>query len=114
MVDASDLARIKGSTDPVLIMGGGYDPAAEDARPAAGDSWFTECMSINMLTGARLGWLATDYSVLATSLLSTPMATGYGTAPIRRCERSSLSVDIEDAAGEVRQRQHGESRKFGA
>ncbi len=28
------ISRIKGSTDPVLIMGAGYDPVAEDSSPA--------------------------------------------------------------------------------
>ena len=58
-------ARIKGSTDPVLIMGGGYDAAAEDASPAGATTIGRGVYVINMRTGARLGWLATDYSVPA-------------------------------------------------
>nr|MBA2411309.1 pilus assembly protein PilY [Burkholderiaceae bacterium] len=49
------ISRIKGSADPVLIMGGGYDPAAEDASPAVATTIGRGVYVINMRTGARLG-----------------------------------------------------------
>jgi type IV pilus assembly protein PilY1 len=57
------VARLKGRADPALIMGGGYDNVAEDASPAGTTTLGRGVYVIDMRTGARLGWIATDYSV---------------------------------------------------
>ena len=59
------VAPVKGRSDPVLIMGGGYDNLAEDSSPTGMTTMGRGVYVINMRTGERLAWLPTDYSVPA-------------------------------------------------
>ena len=94
------VSRIKGSTDPVLIMGGGYDPSAEDASPAAATTLGRGVYVINMRTGARLGWLATDHSVPADVSIVDSDGDGFVDRVYVVDVRAQLyRIDIEDALG---------------
>jgi type IV pilus assembly protein PilY1 len=97
------VAQIKGSADPVLIMGGGFDAAAEDASPAAATTLGRGVYVINMRTGARLGWLATDYSVPSDASIVDSDGDGFVDRVYVVDARAQLyRIDIEDAAGAAR------------
>ncbi|MBC8118776.1 MAG: hypothetical protein H7X75_04265 [Burkholderiaceae bacterium] len=109
------ITRIKGSTDPVLIMGGGYDPASEDASPAAATTLGRGVYVINLRTGARLGWLPTDYSVPADVSIVDSDGDGYVDRVYVVDVRAQLyRLDIEDAAGESRPMSDWRITKIGA
>ena len=94
------ISRIKGSTDPVLIMGAGYDPVAEDSSPAGASTVGRGVYVINMRTGARLGFIATDYSVPADVSIVDSDGDGYVDRVYVVDVRAQLyRIDIEDAAG---------------
>ncbi len=94
------ISRIKGSTDPVLIMGGGYDPAAEDASPAGVSTVGRGVYVINMRTGARLGLIATDYSVPADVSIVDSDGDGYvDRVYVVDVRAQFYRIDIEDAVG---------------
>ena len=97
------ISRIKGSTDPVLIMGGGYDPASEDASPSAATTTGRGVYVINMRTGERLGWLATEYSVPADVSIIDSDGDGYVDRAYVVDARAQLyRLDIEAADGSAR------------
>ncbi len=97
------ISRIKGSTDPVLIMGGGYDPASEDASPAAATTLGRGVYVINMRTGARLAWIPTDYSVPADVSIIDSDGDGYVDRVYVVDARAQLyRLDIEAADGAAR------------
>jgi len=87
----------------VLIMGGGYDPASEDASPSAATTIGRGVYIINMRTGERLGWLATDYSVPADVSIIDSDGDGYVDRAYVVDARAQLyRLDIEDANGAAR------------
>ncbi len=97
------VAQIKGSTDPVLIMGGGYDAAAEDASPAGATTMGRGVYVINMRTGARLAWLATDFSVPGDVSIVDSDGDGFVDRVYVVDVRAQVyRIDIEDAAGGAR------------
>ena len=97
------ITRIKGSTDPVLIMGAGYDPVAEDSSPAAASTVGRGVYVINMRTGARLGFIATDYSVPADVSIVDSDGDGFVDRVYVVDVRAQLyRIDIEDALGAQR------------
>ena len=94
------ISRIKGSADPVLIMGAGYDPIAEDSSPAGASTVGRGVYVINMRTGARLGFIATDYSVPADVSIVDSDGDGFVDRAYVVDVRAQLyRIDIEDAAG---------------
>ena len=97
----------------MLIMGGGYDAAAEDASPAGATTMGRGVYVINMRTGARLGWLATDYSVPADVSIVDSDGDGFVDRVYVVDARAQLyRIDIEDAAdGSSRGVSPGASRK---
>ena len=98
------VTRVKGRTDPVLIMGGGYDNAAEDMSPAGTTTRGRGVYIANMRTGERLGWLPTDYSVPADVTLIDSDGDGFVDRAYVADVRAQLyRVDIEDAAGTPRE-----------
>ena len=97
------VSRIKGSVDPVLIMGGGYDPASEDANPAAATTLGRGVYVINIRTGARLGWIPTEYSVPADVSIIDSDGDGYVDRAYLVDARAQLyRLDIEAADGAAR------------
>ena len=95
------ISRIKGSADPVLIMGAGYDPTAEDSSPAGASTVGRGVYVINMRTGARLGFIATDYSVPADVSIVDSDGDGFvDRAYVVDVRAQVYRIDIEDAAGE--------------
>lgn len=98
------VTRVKGRSDPVLIMGGGYDNAAEDMAPAGITTRGRGVYIANMRTGERLGWLPTDYSVPADVTLIDSDGDGFVDRAYVVDVRAQLyRVDIEDAAGTPRE-----------
>jgi type IV pilus assembly protein PilY1 len=91
------VSRIKGQTDPVLIMGGGYD-TAEDTSPAGVTTRGQGVYVINMRTGARLAWLPTDASVPADVTVIDSDGDGFvDRAYIVDIRAQVYRLDIEDA-----------------
>jgi len=59
------IARIKGNTNPVLVFGGGYDAAAEDATSAGTTTMGNAVFVLDAYTGTMLKTLGTTRSVPA-------------------------------------------------
>jgi type IV pilus assembly protein PilY1 len=97
------VAMVKGRSEPLLIMGGGYDNAAEDASPAGTTTIGRGVYVINMRTGERLAWLPTDYSVPADVAVLDSDGDGYvDRAYVVDARAQVYRLDIENAAGEAR------------
>ena len=96
------IAMIKGRTDPVLIMGGGYDNNAEDSAPAGTTTIGRGVYVINMRTGDRIAWMATDYSVPADVSGLDSDGDGYVDRIYVADMRAQLyRIDLEAADGTV-------------
>jgi type IV pilus assembly protein PilY1 len=97
------VAMVKGRSEPLLIMGGGFDNAAEDASPAGTTTIGRGVYVINMRTGERLAWLPTDYSVPADVAVLDSDGDGYvDRAYVVDARAQVYRLDIENAAGEGR------------
>jgi type IV pilus assembly protein PilY1 len=97
------VVMVKGRTDPLLIMGGGYDNGAEDVSPAGTTTIGRGVYAINMRTGERLAWLPTDYSVPADVAVLDSDGDGYvDRAYVVDVRAQVYRLDIENAAGEGR------------
>ncbi len=93
------VSRVKGRTDPVLIMGGGYDTNAEDVTPAGTTTIGRGVYIMNMRTGELLGWLPTDYSVPADVTVIDTDGDGYVDRVYVVDVRAQLyRIDMEEAA----------------
>jgi type IV pilus assembly protein PilY1 len=98
------VSRVKGLSEPVLIMGGGYDNIAEDASPAGTTTRGRGVYVIKMSSGERLAWLPTDYSVPADITVLDSDGDGYVDRAYVVDARAQLyRVDIENAAGTARE-----------
>jgi type IV pilus assembly protein PilY1 len=94
------ITRVKGRSDPVVVMGGGYDNSAEDVSPAGMTTRGRGVYIADMRTGDRLGWLPTDYSVPADVTLIDSDGDGYvDRAYVVDVRAQVYRVDIEDSAG---------------
>jgi len=71
------VARLKGSLNPVLIMGGGYDPAAEDASPPGTTTMGNAVLVIDATSGTVLKTFPTTRSVTAAITLLDLDFDGY-------------------------------------
>jgi type IV pilus assembly protein PilY1 len=95
------VAMLKGRANPVLIMGGGYDNAAEDASPAGPTDKGRGIYVIDVRTGDRIAWRPTDYSVPADVSVLDSDGDGYVDRVYVADVRAQLyRVDIEDASGD--------------
>lgn len=69
---APKLARLKGRTNPVIIMGAGYDPVAEDAASRGSVNYGNAVLVLDALDGSLVKQFATERSVPAdVSLVDT-------------------------------------------
>ncbi|PUA97751.1 MULTISPECIES: pilus assembly protein [unclassified Acidovorax] len=71
------IAKIKGSTDPVIVMGAGYDASAEDVTPVGTTSMGNAILVLNALTGDKIAQFNTDRSVPADVTLVDSDSDGY-------------------------------------
>lgn len=71
------IAKIKGSTDPVIVMGAGYDASAEDVTPAGTTTMGNAVLVLNALTGNKIAQFNTDRSVPADVTVVDSDADGY-------------------------------------
>jgi type IV pilus assembly protein PilY1 len=98
------VSRIKGMSNPVLIMGGGYDAAAEDAATPGTTTVGKGVYIIDMLKGELLAWLPTDYSVPADVTVLDSDGDGYVDRAYVVDARAQLyRLDIEGAGGLARE-----------
>jgi type IV pilus assembly protein PilY1 len=71
------LGRIRGNTNPVIIMGAGYDAAAEDLSPPGTTTMGNAVLVLDAFTGAKLKSFATARSVPASVALVDSDFDGY-------------------------------------
>ena len=71
------VAKIKGSTNPVLIMGAGYDSVAEDVTPQGTTTMGNAVLVLDAITGTVLKTFPTDRSVPADVSLIDADFDGY-------------------------------------
>ncbi len=95
------VALIKGNADPVIIMGAGYDAAAEDATSPGATTMGNAVVVLDAMTGALLKSFATDRPVPASVALLDSDFDGY----IDRAYAADLGanvyrLDFENALGD--------------
>lgn len=71
------LAKIKGNTNPVIIMGAGYDPVAEDAVTPGANTMGNAVLVLDAFTGAVIKQFSTTRSVAADVTLIDSDYDGY-------------------------------------
>ena len=71
------VAKIKGNSNPVLVLGGGYDATAEDADPAGTTTMGNLVVVLDAFTGEVLKTFATERSVPAAVSLIDSNGDGY-------------------------------------
>jgi type IV pilus assembly protein PilY1 len=97
------VAQVRGRTEPLIIMGGGYDDVAEDASPSGTTTTGRGVYVMNMRTGERLAWLPTDFSVPADVALLDSDGDGYvDRAYVVDIRAQVYRIDIEGASGALR------------
>ena len=92
---------VKGNADPVIIMGAGYDAAAEDATSPGATTMGNAVVVLDAMTGALLKSFATDRPVPASVALLDSDFDGY----IDRAYAADLGanvyrLDFENALGD--------------
>jgi len=95
------VALVKGNTNPVLVMGAGYDAAAEDATAPGATAMGNAVVVLDAFTGAVLKTLATDRPVPAAVGLLDSDFDGY----IDRAYAADLGanvyrIEFESASGD--------------
>lgn len=95
------VALVKGNADPVIIMGAGYDAAAEDATSPGATTMGNAVIVLDAMTGALLKTFATDRPVPASVALLDSDFDGY----IDRAYAADLGanvyrLDFESAIGD--------------
>jgi type IV pilus assembly protein PilY1 len=71
------IVKVAGYSNPVIVMGAGYDAAAEDMSPPGATSMGNAVVVLDALTGAGLRTLATDRSVPASVAVQDSDYDGY-------------------------------------
>ena len=71
------VAKVKGNLNPVLILGAGYDAAAEDASPPGTTTMGNAVIVLDAITGALIKTLPTARSVPASVTLMDTDYDGY-------------------------------------
>jgi type IV pilus assembly protein PilY1 len=97
------VAMVKDRTDPVLIMGGGYDDVAEDAATPGTTTMGKGVYVINMRTGDRLAWLPTDFSVPAdVAIVDSDGDGSVDRAYVVDVRAQVYRIDLENPDGTAR------------
>ena len=100
MVDATDIAN-QGKRRSGANHGRWVQSGSEDSSPAAASTVGRGVYVINMRTGARLGFIATDYSVPADVSIVDSDGDGFVDRVYLVHVRAQLyRIDIEDAVGD--------------
>jgi type IV pilus assembly protein PilY1 len=95
------VAMLKGRTEPVLIMGGGYDADAEDVSPAGDTTMGRGVYVIDISNGNLIARHATDYSVPADVSVLDSDGDGFVDRIYVADVRAQLyRIDIENASGD--------------
>ncbi|HEX5638697.1 MAG TPA: PilC/PilY family type IV pilus protein [Burkholderiaceae bacterium] len=95
------VALLKGRTEPVLIMGGGYDAAAEDASPSGATTMGRGVYVIDISDGDLIARHVTDYSVPADVSVLDSDGDGFVDRIYVADVRAQLyRIDIESASGD--------------
>ena len=71
------IAKIKGSTDPVIVMGAGYDASAEDLATPGTTTMGNAVLVLNAFTGEKIAQFNTERSVAADVTLMDADYDGY-------------------------------------
>jgi type IV pilus assembly protein PilY1 len=94
------LAMLRGHANPVIVMGAGYDPAAEDVSPPGATTMGKAVLVIDAYTGALVGSLATLASVPGAVTLVDIDYDGYiDRAYLGDARANVYRVDFEDGNG---------------
>jgi len=94
------LAMLRGHANPVIVMGGGYDAAAEDASPRATTTMGNAVIVIDAYTGALVGSLNTLGSVPGAVTLVDIDSDGYvDRAYLGDARANVYRVDFENGSG---------------
>ncbi len=94
------LAMLRGHANPVIVMGAGYDAAAEDASPRATTTMGNAVLVIDAYTGALVGSLNTLGSVPGALTLVDIDSDGYvDRAYLGDARANVYRVDFEDGSG---------------
>lgn len=94
------LAMLRGHDNPVIVMGAGYDPVAEDASPPGTTTMGNAVLVIDAYTGALVTSLGTVASVPGAVTLVDVDGDGYiDRAYLGDARANVYRVDFEDGAG---------------
>ena len=94
------IARLRGHPNPVLVMGAGYDPAAEDALVAGATTMGNAVLVLDAGTGELLRQLNTDRSVPASvTLLDADFDGSVDRAYAADTGGNVYRIDFETTAG---------------
>ncbi|HVE50168.1 MAG TPA: PilC/PilY family type IV pilus protein [Casimicrobiaceae bacterium] len=96
------IARVKGYTGPVLVLGAGYDAAAEDALTGGVTTMGNAVLVLDAATGTVVRQLATERSMPASLALIDVDYDGY----VDRAYAADMGgnvyrVDFESATGDI-------------
>jgi type IV pilus assembly protein PilY1 len=95
------LARVKGNANPVIVMGAGYDAAAEDASPPGPTTMGNAVLVLDAVTGAKLKSFATLRSVPASvALVDSDYDGRVDRAYVSDIGGSVFRIDFENALGD--------------
>jgi len=93
------LARLRGHANPVIVMGAGYDPAAEDVSPSDTTVMGNAVLVIDAYTGALVRSLPTSGSVPGAVTLVDIDSDGYTDRAYLGDTRANVyRVDFEDGS----------------
>ncbi|HEU0202749.1 MAG TPA: PilC/PilY family type IV pilus protein, partial [Burkholderiaceae bacterium] len=94
------LGRIRGNSNPVIIMGAGYDATAEDQSPPGTTTMGNAVLVLDAFTGAKLKSLATTRSVPASVALIDSDFDGYtDRAYVSDIGGNVYRIDLETSSG---------------
>jgi len=94
------LAMLKGHANPVIVMGAGYDPAAEDVSPPGATTMGNAVLVIDAYTGLLVKSLGTTASVPGAITLVDIDSDGYvDRAYLGDARANVYRVDFEDGSG---------------